>query len=66
MPQFLKSIPDDIVRGRPMLFENSHDGGYFLYGVGQNERDDHKNKKSSDDWVWTFPTNMVSSGVSPK
>lgn len=66
MPQFLKSIPDDVVRGRPMLYENSHDGGFFLYGVGQNERDDHKNKKSSDDWVWTFPTNIVSSGVSPK
>src|ERR1041385_3415533 len=56
LPKYLSAIPNDVVRGRPMLYENSSDGRFTLRSVGPNQRDDRKNP-TSDDWLWSFPTN---------
>jgi hypothetical protein len=56
IPLYLQIIPNDVVRGRPMLYENPGDGHFILRSVGPNETDDRKNPVS-DDWLWSFPTN---------
>jgi ABC-type transport system involved in cytochrome c biogenesis permease component len=61
-PAFLERIPNDIIRGRPMIYEPAF-GRYVLCGVGPNGIDD-RNKKGpvvtppvSDDWLWSYGTN---------
>jgi hypothetical protein len=62
IPAYLDRIPNDIIRGRPMIYEPAH-GRYILRGVGPNGTDD-RNKKApagtaprSDDWLWSYGTN---------
>ena len=62
VPAYLDRIPNDIVRGRPMIYQQAH-GRYILRGVGPNGTDD-RNKKApagtapvSDDWLWFYGTN---------
>jgi len=55
-PAYLGKIPNDPIRGRPVIFQRVDDRHYILRGVGPNELDDRKNR-SSDDWLWAFPTN---------
>jgi hypothetical protein len=62
MPEYSRTIPKDVVRGRPMLYENAGDGRFVLWSVGPNETDDH-HKPGSDDWIWSFPTNAPSAKV---
>lgn len=57
-PDYLPAIPNDVVRGRPMLYENAGDEHFILRSVGPNEMDDRK-KPFSDDWLWSFPTNAL-------
>jgi len=57
IPDYLQQIPNDIVRGRPMIYQGTDDGRYVLRGVGQNEKDDRK-LKTSDDWLWWYGTNV--------
>jgi hypothetical protein len=56
IPSYLPAIPKDITRGRSMLYENTGNERFILRSVGPNQIDDRKNK-SSDDWLWAFPTN---------
>jgi len=63
LPAYLDRIPNDIVRGRPMLYQRTDEGRYILRGVGRNGKDD-RNKKGpvvtppvSDDWLWSYGTN---------
>ncbi len=56
VPELLPHIPNDIVRGRPMLYQHTDDGRYILRSVGPDGNDDRK-KKSSDDWLWWYGTN---------
>jgi hypothetical protein len=56
VPKYLRFIPNDVVRGRPMLYEKTGDGHFILRSVGPNETDDRKNPMP-DDWLWSFPTN---------
>ncbi|HLH56288.1 MAG TPA: ABC transporter permease [Verrucomicrobiae bacterium] len=58
VPQFLARIPSDTVTGRPMIYQPGANGAFILRSVGPNGLDDRKNS-SSDDWLWTFPTNAV-------
>ena len=58
IPQYLPSIPNDVVRGHPMFYQVTTNGLFILRSVGPNGIDD-RNKPSSDDWLWTFPTNMM-------
>jgi len=62
VPKYLQAIPSDVVRGRPMLYENSGDDRFILRGVGPNQTDDGK-KPTSDDWLWSFPTNAPAAVV---
>ena len=56
IPEYLSAIPSDVVRGRPMIYENDGDGKFTLRSVGPNQTND-RNKPGSDDWLWSFPTN---------
>jgi hypothetical protein len=56
LPTYLPGVPNDVVRGRAMIYQLMDDGRYILRGVGPNETDDRK-KPQSDDWLWSFPTN---------
>jgi Tfp pilus assembly protein FimT len=58
VPEYLPFVPNDVVRGRPMLYQNSSEGRFILRSVGPNGIDDRK-FPISDDWLWSFPTNMV-------
>jgi hypothetical protein len=62
VPEYLSTIPNDVVRGRPMLYENPNDGSFVLRSVGPNQSED-RNKPGSDDWLWSFPTNAPSAVV---
>lgn len=66
-PQFLVRLPNDVIDGQPLRYRRSADGGYTLYSVGWNQKDDsgeiawRKDKKDSavnldeGDWVWQMP-----------
>jgi hypothetical protein len=56
IPDFLLSIPNDVVRGHPMLYQKTAEDRFILRSVGPNGIDDRKNP-GSDDWLWSFPTN---------
>ncbi len=63
-PRFMASIPKDVIDGQPLRYRRLSDGGYVLYSVGWNERDDggvlawtKETKQTSvdiaqGDWVW--------------
>ena len=64
-PQFIESIPNDVIDGQPLRYHRLADG-YILYGVGWNKIDEggqiilaNDKQKSSDvkkgDWVWRYP-----------
>ena len=59
IPTYLRAIPNDIVLGKPMLYENPGKGLFILRSVGPNLTVD-RNKPTSDDWLWSFPTNSPS------
>jgi hypothetical protein len=62
VPAFLDRVPNDIIRGRPMIYQQVQ-GRYVLRGVGPNETDDRNSKAPagtpavSDDWLWSYGTN---------
>lgn len=58
VPEYLDRIPHDAVSGRAMSYERTADDRYILRGVGANQIND-RTKKTSDDWLWTWPTNST-------
>lgn len=63
-PQFLKTVPPDVINGQPLHYHRTADGLFILYSVGWNERDDggqistNKNgqlDRNQGDWVWRYP-----------
>jgi ABC-type transport system involved in multi-copper enzyme maturation permease subunit len=65
-PAYLDRLPHDLVRGRPLIYQRLDDTHFILRGVGPNEVDDRK-LKTSDDWLWAFPTNAPpKTAASPK
>lgn len=65
-PAFVTDLPADIMTGTPLKYRPNSDGGYVLYSVGWNQKDDggvassaKKNTSyidfSQGDWVWTMP-----------
>ena len=54
LPAGLEHIPNDVVRGRPMIYQRLSEDRFILRGVGPNETDDRKNS-ASDDWLWMYP-----------
>ncbi len=65
VPRWLPKVPQDLVAGKPMKFEPQPGGGYRLYAVGWNQKDDggqpgvSKAGKGEDlsqgDLVWLMP-----------
>jgi len=62
VPQFIASLPHDIINGKPLVYRPTPDGHFVLYSVGWNEKDDGgvpgKAKTSETDhgdgdWVWS-------------
>jgi tetratricopeptide (TPR) repeat protein len=61
VPQFIESLPHDIINGQPLHYRPAPDGKFLLYSVGWNETDDGgkaaftKNGNVdylNGDWVW--------------
>ncbi len=62
MPQFMETIPHDIIGGQPLRYRRTDDGKFLLYSVGWNETDDGGQESPSvksrsidftkGDWVW--------------
>jgi hypothetical protein len=61
-PEFIASVPREIVNGEPYHYRRTEDGSFILYSVGANLRDDGgsldpKLKAGQQlDWVWRYPT----------
>lgn len=62
-PQFIATIPHDIIGGQPLHYSRKSDGTFLLYSVGWNETDDGGVPTPHDkfgmitnymagDWVW--------------
>ena len=63
-PEFLKSIPPDVVNGTPLHYRLTRDSRFQLYSVGWNGKDDggmiELNKQGRlnpqlGDWAWQYP-----------
>jgi hypothetical protein len=55
-PQFIETIPHDIIGGQPLHYRCTDDGKFLLYSIGWNETDDGGKDGGTDftkaDWVW--------------
>jgi hypothetical protein len=60
-PQFLDKVPGDPILGHSYQYKPTAIGGYLLYSVGWNERDDGGKPgktlfdEKEGDWVWECP-----------
>ncbi len=63
-PQFIETLPHDIINGQPLHYRREANGPFVLYSVGWNETDDggqvvlNKNgsvDREKGDWVWQYP-----------
>ena len=64
VPQFIETLPHDIINGQPLHYRREANGQFILYSVGWNETDDGGqiglNKEGRfdwqrGDWVWQYP-----------
>lgn len=64
-PRFIATVPHDIIGGQPLHYHRTDRGGYVLYSVGWNEKDDggefpkggedRQLDLGTGDWVWPSP-----------
>jgi hypothetical protein len=61
-PEFLPVLPVEIVNGAPYIYRRTPEGGYVLYSVGPDLKDDgglldpkQKRLDKQLDWIWTIP-----------
>ena len=62
VPQFIQSIPHDLIGGQPLHYRRTNDRKFLLYSIGWNELDDGGKPSLQDknggiqytngDWVW--------------
>ena len=57
VPQFLETIPNDVIGGAPLHYRRATGGTFVLYSVGWNGRDDGGVRgqpfpSTDGDWVW--------------
>jgi hypothetical protein len=62
VPQFIETIPHDIIGGQPLHYRRTDDGKFLLYSIGWNETDDGGQPSPTvksrgidyarGDWVW--------------
>lgn len=63
MPDFISTLPHDVVSGEPYKYRRTQNGSFVLYSVGWNEKDDGGITALKDgsmdttqgDWVWEYP-----------
>ncbi len=62
-PQFLPSLPLDVIDGNPLRYRRSDDGQFILYSIGWNETDDAGKVEltkqgnldiQKGDWAWRY------------
>ena len=62
-PQFIKTLPHDIINGQPLHYRHTENGNFVLYSVGWNETDDGgtislsksgRVDSEKGDWVWKY------------
>jgi hypothetical protein len=60
VPRFVDQLPHDLVNGRPLKYRRTDNGGYRLYSVGWDLKDDGGRVGpegmfglDAKDWVWT-------------
>jgi hypothetical protein len=60
-PDFLPSLPAQVVNGEPYIYRPTEDGSFILYSVGTDLHDDGgiTGRKGpgwkQPDWVWRYP-----------
>ena len=60
-PDFLATLPAEIVNGEPYRYHHTDDGSFVLYSVGPDLRDDggvidpKATASKQTDWVWRYP-----------
>jgi hypothetical protein len=55
VPQFAAKLPHDIIGGEALKYERTADGGFKLYSIGWNAKDDggvSGKTVTEGDWVW--------------
>jgi hypothetical protein len=55
VPQFIGTLPHDIIGGQPLKYRQTPDGQFLLYSIGWNETGDGGKFDSTyeqGDWVW--------------
>ncbi|HEY3916043.1 MAG TPA: hypothetical protein VGN61_16265, partial [Verrucomicrobiae bacterium] len=57
VPQFIESIPNDVIGGKPPHYRRSGAGTYVLYSIGWSGQDGGGVSKPNDtgDWIWPEP-----------
>jgi hypothetical protein len=66
VPRFAAVLPHDIINGQPLKYRRAANGGFILYSVGWNEKDDGgvvaatnadppRQDPLQGDWVWQYP-----------
>jgi len=59
--RFVPQVPNDIVTGESLKYRRTDEGGFLLYSVGWNEKDDGGTPgkmlfdEKQGDWIWQFP-----------
>ncbi|MDB6023975.1 MAG: hypothetical protein JWM68_198 [Verrucomicrobiales bacterium] len=54
-PQFIEKLPHDLISGQPLKYHRTAGGGYQLYSIGWDEKDNGGTvgkSKEEGDWVW--------------
>jgi hypothetical protein len=63
-PQFIATLPHDLINGQPLHYRRTEDGKFVLYSVGWDEKDDGGKifltksgsvDQKKGDWVWQYP-----------
>jgi hypothetical protein len=55
VPRFIDELPHDLIGGQALKFRRTDNGGFLLYSVGWDEKDDGGtvgNSREQGDWVW--------------
>jgi len=55
VPRFLEKLPHDLMGGQALKYRRTEDGGFLLYSIGWDERDDGGvpgKTVTEGDWVW--------------
>jgi hypothetical protein len=61
VPDYMPDVPKDVCDGNPLRYRRTADGGYDLWSIGPNRKDDggksepEKSVRQQPDWLWHMP-----------